>query len=171
VWVCATTEWTLQRRRGHAGTNDAFAAMVKDTSALLAGRLDDAVGQSAARGITTCPNHLLEPVGPGWALVGDAGYHRDPITGHGISDAFRDAELLSVALDRALRAPESERAVLREFHCERDRLLREIFDITCELSDSPTRPRFTELQKELGQAIDRQADELARRPLHTATAA
>jgi flavin-dependent dehydrogenase len=30
-------------------------------------------------------------------LVGDAGYHRDPITGHGITDAFRDAELLARA--------------------------------------------------------------------------
>ena len=40
------------------------------------------------------PNYLRRPHGPGWALVGDAGYHRDPITGHGITDAFRDAELL-----------------------------------------------------------------------------
>ena len=39
------------------------------------------------------------PAGPGWALVGDAGYHRDPITGHGITDAFRDAELLAAAAD------------------------------------------------------------------------
>lgn len=36
--------------------------------------------------------------GPGWALVGDAGYFRDPITAHGITDAFRDAELLSRAV-------------------------------------------------------------------------
>ena len=43
------------------------------------------------------PNHVRQAHGPGWALVGDAGYHRDPITGHGISDAFRDAELLADA--------------------------------------------------------------------------
>ena len=40
-------------------------------------------GSSAARG------------GPGWALVGDAGYFKDPITTHGITDALRDAELLA----------------------------------------------------------------------------
>jgi 2-polyprenyl-6-methoxyphenol hydroxylase-like FAD-dependent oxidoreductase len=36
--------------------------------------------------------------GPGWALVGDAGYFRDPITAHGITDALRDAELLARAI-------------------------------------------------------------------------
>ena len=45
------------------------------------------------------PNFFRKPYGPGWALVGDAGYHRDPATGQGITDAFRDAELLADALD------------------------------------------------------------------------
>ena len=40
------------------------------------------------------PNFFRKPYGPGWALVGDAGYHKDPITAFGISDAFRDAEAL-----------------------------------------------------------------------------
>jgi 2-polyprenyl-6-methoxyphenol hydroxylase-like FAD-dependent oxidoreductase len=44
------------------------------------------------------PNFFRKPYGPGWALVGDAGYHKDPISGHGMSDAFRSAELLSDAL-------------------------------------------------------------------------
>ena len=40
-----------------------------------------------------------KPYGPGWALVGDAGYHKDPLNGEGITDAFRDAELLTEAID------------------------------------------------------------------------
>jgi flavin-dependent dehydrogenase len=44
------------------------------------------------------PGHMREAIGPGWALVGDAGLFRDPITAHGISDAFRDAELLAEAI-------------------------------------------------------------------------
>ena len=40
------------------------------------------------------PNFFRKPYGPGWALVGDAGYNKDPITAQGISDAFRDAETL-----------------------------------------------------------------------------
>ena len=39
------------------------------------------------------PNFFRKPYGPGWALVGDAGYNKDPITAQGITDAFRDAEL------------------------------------------------------------------------------
>ena len=35
--------------------------------------------------------------GPGWALVGDAGYFKDPLTAHGITDALIDAELLAQA--------------------------------------------------------------------------
>jgi flavin-dependent dehydrogenase len=57
--------------------------------AKMAGRLR---GFSGARGF------LRRPTGPGWALVGDAGYFKDPITAHGISDALRDAELLVRAL-------------------------------------------------------------------------
>ena len=57
--------------------------------ATMAGRLR---GFSGARGF------LRRPAGPGWALVGDAGYFKDPLTAHGITDALRDAELLARAL-------------------------------------------------------------------------
>ncbi len=40
---------------------------------------------------------LRQAYGPGWALVGDAGYFKDPLTAHGITDALRDAELLANA--------------------------------------------------------------------------
>jgi flavin-dependent dehydrogenase len=42
------------------------------------------------------------PFGPGWALVGDAGLTLDPITAAGITNAFRDAELLASAVDEGL---------------------------------------------------------------------
>ena len=44
-------------------------------------------------------NFYRRPYGDGWALVGDAGYHKDPILAIGISDAFRDAQLLADASD------------------------------------------------------------------------
>ena len=44
------------------------------------------------------PGYLRRATGPGWALVGDAGYFKDPITAHGITDALRDAELLARAV-------------------------------------------------------------------------
>lgn len=58
-------------------------------------------------GTADLPNQYRKPHGPGWALVGDAGYHKDPMTAQGITDAFRDAELLAEAIDAGLsgRAP------------------------------------------------------------------
>jgi flavin-dependent dehydrogenase len=50
---------------------------------------------------TAVPNYFRKPYGPGWALVGDAGYNKDFITAQGILDAFRDAELCATALDQA----------------------------------------------------------------------
>ena len=44
------------------------------------------------------PGYLRRAWGPGWALVGDAGYWKDPISAHGLTDAFRDAELLARAV-------------------------------------------------------------------------
>ena len=53
-------------------------------------------------GTGVLPNFLRKPYGPGWALVGDAGHHKDPVGGLGIMDAFRDADLLADALDAGL---------------------------------------------------------------------
>ena len=64
------------------------AALVK-VLALTAGR--------RLHGWSGVPGLVRRPWGPGWALVGDAGYFKDPITAHGITDALRDAELLADA--------------------------------------------------------------------------
>jgi flavin-dependent dehydrogenase len=65
----------------------------------LAARVRVARREERFLGAADIPNFFRKPYGPGWALVGDAGYHKDPYTGQGISDAFLGAELLSEALD------------------------------------------------------------------------
>ena len=57
-------------------------------------------GRSAGRlhGWAGLPGFVRRSWGPGWALVGDAGYFKDPITTHGMTDALRDAELLADAI-------------------------------------------------------------------------
>ncbi len=57
---------------------------------------------------------LRRPYGPGWALVGDAGYYKDPLTAHGITDAFRDAELLAAAAARGTEAAFADYAETRD---------------------------------------------------------
>lgn len=54
------------------------------------------------QGTADLPIFMRTATGPGWALVGDAAYHRDPLLAHGISDAFRDAEMLSEAAHAGL---------------------------------------------------------------------
>jgi 2-polyprenyl-6-methoxyphenol hydroxylase-like FAD-dependent oxidoreductase len=62
--------------------------------------------------------------GPGWALVGDAGYFKDPATAHGISDALRDAELLARAVGRGGDAE------LAAYQRTRDELSTGLFHVT-----------------------------------------
>ena len=92
-------------------------------------------------------------------------YHRDPITGHGITDAFRDAEILAHRAGQALRGelPEARRP-RRLRHASRRCHLAPIFDVTCQLAKFPPLERFVELQKHLGTLIDAEATWLADLP-------
>lgn len=67
----------------------------------IAERLPDARRQTEFYAMADVPGFFRKPYGPGWALVGDAGHHKDPVPAYGISDAFCDAELLVEALDAA----------------------------------------------------------------------
>jgi flavin-dependent dehydrogenase len=146
---------------------EAFGELLERSAPQLAERLRVARRASPVQGVLRQPNQLRQAFGPGWALVGDAGYYRDAVTAYGISDAFRDAELLAVALDRALGADaeEEEAAALVRYQQHRDQALREIFEITCRLSAYPPVSAFVELQKQLGAAIDKEAAALAARPV------
>ncbi len=171
VWLCSPVDDARRLRHSHDSVDAAFDEMVRSAAPGLAERLSGAARRSATRGIIGLPNHIRQPAGPGWALVGDAGYHRDAITGHGISDAFRDAELLATAVDLVLRGDAGESSALDFYRATRNEQLREIFEITCELTTFPPADRFIELQKQLGVAIDTQASALAAQPLPQLVAA
>ncbi len=79
-------------------------------------------------------NYFRQPYGPGWALVGDAGYDRDPITAQGISDAFVDAEALTTALDDGWSGRRPVDEALADYHADRDRRVRPMYDFTCQLA-------------------------------------
>jgi 2-polyprenyl-6-methoxyphenol hydroxylase-like FAD-dependent oxidoreductase len=75
------------------------------------------------------PGFTRRAWGPGWALVGDAGYWKDPVTAHGMTDALRDAELLAGALVAATRGGD-EAGALDGYERERDRLSAGVRDVT-----------------------------------------
>jgi flavin-dependent dehydrogenase len=81
------------------------------------------------RGFPGLPGHVRRAFGPGWALVGDAGYFKDPLTAHGITDALRDAELLARAVLAAPPGPSRDAALL-DYEDLRDRLSAPLFGIT-----------------------------------------
>jgi 2-polyprenyl-6-methoxyphenol hydroxylase-like FAD-dependent oxidoreductase len=165
IWVCTPAADARVVRRGTGSRAEAFGELLGRSAPELAERLRDARRTSPVQGMLRQPNQLRQASGPGWALVGDAGYYRDAVTAYGISDAFRDAELLAVALDQALCGAAEEAAALAGYQHQRDRALREIFELTCRLAAYPPVPTFVQLQKQLGAAIDKQAAALAARPI------
>jgi flavin-dependent dehydrogenase len=165
IWVCTPSTDARAARRRASSREAAFGELLERTAPQLAGRLRHARRTSPVRGMLRQPNQVRQAFGPGWALVGDAGYHRDAITAHGISDAFRDAEFLAVALDQALSTGAQESTALARYQQQRDQALREIFEITCRLAAYPAVPAFTELQKQLSAAIDTEAAALAALPM------
>jgi 2-polyprenyl-6-methoxyphenol hydroxylase-like FAD-dependent oxidoreductase len=86
------------------------------------------------------------------------------VTGHGLSDAYRDAELLATALGHALRGELDEGAALAGYQRQRDRALRHVFELTVALARYPQVPEFVALQKKLARALDAEAAHLAARP-------
>jgi 2-polyprenyl-6-methoxyphenol hydroxylase-like FAD-dependent oxidoreductase len=86
------------------------------------------------------------PFGPGWALVGDAGYNKDPITALGICDAFRDAELCAVALDAWLSGTHPFDEAMAGYQATRDEDALPLFALTCDFATmEPPSPEMEQL--------------------------
>jgi len=128
----------------------------------MAARLRPGRVTAGMRGYVGLPNQVRRAAGPGWALVGDAGYHRDPVTGHGMTDAFRHAELLADAADAWLRGRADETLAMAGYAQERDAAIAETFAITRELGALPEPTRFLDLEMQLARALDREAQQLGR---------
>jgi 2-polyprenyl-6-methoxyphenol hydroxylase-like FAD-dependent oxidoreductase len=91
-------------------------------------------------------NFFRKPFGPGWALVGDAGYNKDPITAQGISDAFRDAERCTTALDDAFSGKVTFEDAMSAYQQTRDAGALPIYDFTAQLATlEPPPPEMQQL--------------------------
>jgi flavin-dependent dehydrogenase len=100
------------------------------------------------------PNFFRKPYGPGWVLIGDAGYNKDPITAQGIPDAFSDAERCSTALDEVFTGVRSFDDALSEFHSTRDAHALPIYEFTTQLATLEAPP--VEMQQLLGAVYGNQ---------------
>jgi flavin-dependent dehydrogenase len=80
------------------------------------------------------PNYFRKPYGPGWALVGDSAYHKDPILGQGITDALRDASLLAGALDDVFACRATWESALSGYESARNAAVRDIYEMNCQFA-------------------------------------
>ena len=101
-----------------------YRQVLNECAPELAGEVAQKAPSEPLRSFPGQPGLIRQSYGPGWALVGDAGYFKDPITAHGITDALRDAELLARAVRRG-----SDQA-LAEYQSTRDELSWKLFDLT-----------------------------------------
>ena len=114
--------WEFTARFAHH-PDVAFRELLSRVAPDLAAQVGRA-GPSRLRGFPGHVGFLRRAHGPGWALVGDAGYFKDPLTAHGITDALRDAERLAGAIDAG-----SDEA-LAAYQEQRDTAGLELFDTT-----------------------------------------
>ncbi len=161
VWMSVPADRAL---RGSEPREEAWLDLLTEIAPALAERVRAAEIVAPVRGEIGLPNHVLQPAGPGWALVGDAGYHRDPITGHGITDAFRDAELLAGHLGCVLAGRTDEAVAMAAYQAERDRALAGIFDVTTQLAAFPPVTEFTKRWRAFSLLLDLESEWLAARP-------
>jgi 2-polyprenyl-6-methoxyphenol hydroxylase-like FAD-dependent oxidoreductase len=104
--------------------------------------------ESRFMGTSDLPNFFRKPYGAGvdgdgWALVGGAGYHKDPLTAEGIADAFRGAAMLAQAIDSG-KQPLAQ--ALSDYEAKRNELAMPIYELTLERAgQEPPPPEFVQL--------------------------
>ena len=114
----------------------------------FAERVRGATRESKFIGSAELPGYFRKPFGPGWALVGDAGYHKNPITAMGINDAFRDAELVAAAVDDALAGRRDYAEGMSSYQRIRDHDAMPVYEFTDQFAQLLPPP--PELQQLLG---------------------
>jgi flavin-dependent dehydrogenase len=129
--------------------------LLEEAAPDLAARLPRARLAGTLRGFPGEVSYLRRPFGPGWALVGDAGYFKDPITAHGISDALRDAELLARAA--------ASGGGLRGYEAARDALSVRLFELTDRIASFEwDNAELKGLHRSLSEEMKREVAEIAR---------
>jgi flavin-dependent dehydrogenase len=127
---CVFASVPTSRFRGELrqGAEPMFDRILMEAAPDFAAEISRATHRGRLRGFPGEHGYFRQSFGPGWALVGDAAYFKDPATAHGITDALRDAELLARAVCEG-----SERA-LAHYQEERDVLSADLFRATDEIA-------------------------------------
>jgi 2-polyprenyl-6-methoxyphenol hydroxylase-like FAD-dependent oxidoreductase len=134
--------WPSRRFEELRADIEGHTRKLHETAPSVMERLNAATRVTKWFGTAGVANYFRHPYGPGWALAGDAGYEKDPITAQGISDAFIDADALATALDEGWSGRRALGDALEAYHVNRDRRAKPMYDFTCQLAalDPPAPP-------------------------------
>jgi 2-polyprenyl-6-methoxyphenol hydroxylase-like FAD-dependent oxidoreductase len=135
--------------RVRADARDAYWAAVRDTAPDLNERMRAAGTDGRLYGTGDQRNFFRAAAGPGWALVGDAGHHRDSITALGITQAFRQAQLLADAVAPVLEDPNRLATALAEFARHRYAMLINDYHVTLRVARLSVPPHRIRLLREV----------------------
>jgi 2-polyprenyl-6-methoxyphenol hydroxylase-like FAD-dependent oxidoreductase len=148
--VCVGVQWPAEQFSAIRTDVEASFLTSLDRAPELAERVRRGRREEHFRGTGDLPNFFRKPYGPGWALVGDAGYHKDPFSATGISDAFRDAELLVEAIDAGFQGHQPLDEALAEYEEARNRAALPQYQETCrQASFMPPPPQVLQLRAAL----------------------
>jgi 2-polyprenyl-6-methoxyphenol hydroxylase-like FAD-dependent oxidoreductase len=120
----------------------------------FAERVRAAERESKFIGSAQLPGYFRKPFGPGWVLVGDAGYHKNPITAMGINDAFRDVELVAEGLHQTFTEERPFDEAMRDYQHARDAEAAPVYDFTDDFAQ--LQPPPPEMQQLLGAMRENQ---------------
>jgi 2-polyprenyl-6-methoxyphenol hydroxylase-like FAD-dependent oxidoreductase len=163
VFVGTTPARMRQLRR--SGSERAFTTLLEAAAPALVDRVLGSSGWTSLRGWGGIPGHVRQSWGRGWALVGDAGYFKDPITTHGMSDGLRDAELLADRVLEAIGGAVREEVALGAYQATRERLSRQLFAATEEVAGYRwDLARARELLRSVSSAMSDEVDHLQSLP-------
>jgi len=154
VFVSVPAPQFKDRVRGNA--TEAYHRLLHEVCPEFDARLEGASRVEAVHGFGGHPGFIKRSTGPGWALVGDAGYFKDPATAHGITDALRDAELLA----RAVLAGTTP--AMEQFEATRLELSRRLFEVTDEIASfGYSDVRLQALHRDFSREMSREVHALA----------
>jgi flavin-dependent dehydrogenase len=132
--VCIAAGTDVTRFEEYKKDIDGVFMGILDASPEFAAKVRAGKREERFMGTADVPNFFRKPWGPGWALVGDAGYMKDPITGFGITDAFRDADLLAAALDDALAGRKTWNQAGAWYQDQRDAAAMPMYEMTTKMA-------------------------------------
>ena len=122
----------FQQVRSHIEAE--FMYEIRGSAPTLAERIEGGSREERFAGTGFIPNFLRKPYGAGWALVGDAGYHKDPITAQGITNSFSHAEMLAESLDEVFSGGRQMDQALADYERRRNEEVLPMFEHTCQLA-------------------------------------